>query len=227
MARINSKVYFTTMASRFNGRRVTTTNSKSLLFNRNRHLTSVTMDDLPYGYIVCQHGNYGGFLCVNGIKGLKYVAGNSDNLSKDKLYISYGKYKPNKDRFDVVVFGNEILVALYGARKYSGYDISYIYKRIRKKFDEFDRDIKCKDFVKNFHRIYNNLEQYYDDRIMMTWRRANKFPEKENTVFNYPGDNLFFGDVEGSREKRTKEDLHKEWLKCQVPYYKLKSKAEI
>lgn len=219
MARINSKVYFEVMASRCHGSRITTRNSKGLLFNGNRHLTSVDYNDLPYGYICCKHGSYGGYLCVNGITGLKYVPGNSDNFSEDKLYISYGKYKPNKDRFDVVVFGNEILAALYGAKKFSDFDINYIYKKIRPKLNKEYQGFSCNDFMNCFNKVYYSLPYYYDDRVMMTFRRANKLPNKEDTIFNYPGDNLFFGDVKGSAEKRTKEEIQAEWVKCMVPYW--------
>ena len=217
-----SKIYYKKMASRSRGYRVTTINSRGYLFDGNRRLSRVTADDLPCGYIPCMNDDIGGYLCCNGIKHMKYVPSELDNLSMDKLYISYDSYRPGSKRFDVVVFGNQILTALYGAKIYSGMDIKYLYKRIKPKLGDAAYNLTCAGFIDNYKKVYKSLEEFYDDRIMMTEAYADRLPEKEDTIFNYPGDNIFVGDKKNCKNIRRPGELREEWRKCLVPYWRQK-----
>lgn len=108
--------------------------------------TKITPEELPEWYLYGRYYKRWGYLSAKGITDMVYIPNLVFNhfLKDDCLLVAYGgkiiEDNPNaRSRFerysgyDELVWGNEIITILCGARKYSGIDIQPFIEQVRKK----------------------------------------------------------------------------------------------
>lgn len=123
---------------------------EDMLVASNNRLTQYRVKDLPPYYIhVYLYGSYK-YLRATNVKDLIYVPNNWINhfLRDDVLYISYNyplrlevnRYGyPSCEKYDVALFGNDIMMFIAAAKYYSDYDVSGIEQQIKDKLALFKR----------------------------------------------------------------------------------------
>jgi len=120
-------------------------NEDGTLFS-GRYKTKIKPEDLPEWYLYGRYYRRFGYMSAKGITDMLYLPNLVFNhfLKDDCLLVSYGgkivEDKPEEryrlDRYsgyDELVWGNEIIDILRGARKYSGIDIKPFIEEVRKK----------------------------------------------------------------------------------------------
>lgn len=124
------------------------TNEDGTLF-AGPYRTKIKPEDLPEWYLRGRYYKRFGYMSTKGITHLMYFPNRFSNhyLKDDFLLVSYGGRihevenptgKLMMDRYegwDEIIWGNEIVTILKGARKYSGYDIRPFITKLRWKKD--------------------------------------------------------------------------------------------
>lgn len=124
------------------------TNDNGTLF-AGPYRTKIKPEDLPEWYLYGRYYKRIGYMSTKGITHLMYFPNRFSNhyLKDDFLLVSYGRRihevenpigKLMMDRYegwDEIIWGNEIITILKGARKYSGYDIRPFITRLKWKKD--------------------------------------------------------------------------------------------
>jgi len=118
------------------------------LWSMGTYPTKIRPCDLSDDYIkVYLYGDYK-YLRASGIKDMYYKPNMWINhfLKDDVLYISYGKpliIAPDRygyercDNYDVALFGNDIMLFIAAAKRYSNYDVSKFEQAIKDKLIHF------------------------------------------------------------------------------------------
>ena len=111
--------------------------------------TKIKPEDLPEWYLYGRYYKRFGYLSAKGITDILYFPCHFGGhfLKDDFLLVSYGgkihevdspSGKLTMDRYegwDEIIWGNEIITILKGARKYSGYDIGPFITKLKRKKD--------------------------------------------------------------------------------------------
>lgn len=146
--RLNNRLYTVEKLGKVNGKWQYIRSQDGTLFS-GPHRTKIKDEDLPPWYIFGRYYKLFGYMSVKGITDMRYIPNKVFNhfLKDDCLLISYGgvisevEGGGNKlllDRYsgyDEIIWGNEIISILKGARKFSNYDISPFIEQIRDKRD--------------------------------------------------------------------------------------------
>lgn len=108
------------------------------LLSKNYGRTKLYASELPEWFVYGRYYKRFGYLSTKGITALKYKPNMHSNhfLKDDRLMISYGKTEGELDdenKYDVWIWGSEILDILQGAKIYSNYDIEPIVAQIKEK----------------------------------------------------------------------------------------------
>lgn len=108
------------------------------LLSKNYGRTKLYASELPEWFVYGRYYKRFGYLSTKGITALKYKPNLHSNhfLKDDRLMISYGKTESELDdenKYDVWIWGSEILEVLQGAKIYSKYDIEPIVAQIKEK----------------------------------------------------------------------------------------------
>ena len=124
------------------------TNDDGTLF-AGPYRTKIKPEDLPEWYLYGRYYKRFGYMSTKGITDIMYFPSHFRNhfLMDDFLIVAYGgkihevdnpSGKLTMERYkgwDEIIWGNEIITILKGAKKYSGYDISSLIAQLKQKKD--------------------------------------------------------------------------------------------
>ena len=143
--RFKRRHYSTDNYRRIDGRVYRVQNEDGTLFS-GPFKTKIKPEDLPEWYLYGRYYKRFGYMSTKGITDMLYLPNLAFNhfLKDDCLLVAYGgkivEEKPEEkyrlDRytgFDEMIWGNEIITILCGARKYSGFDIKPFIEQVRQK----------------------------------------------------------------------------------------------
>lgn len=145
--RFKQKIYFTQILTYRDGYWGYHKSGNGTLFTAKHQRTKIYAEDVPEWYLFGRFYKQWGYITTKGVTDMVYVPNHFTNhfLKDDFLLISYGgKIEPIAGMekksvferfigFDEVLWNNEIIGFLKGARQYSGYDISAFISQLREK----------------------------------------------------------------------------------------------
>ena len=199
--RFKNTRYMLTRFKIIDGHICTISNDDGTLFS-GRYKTKMLPTDLPEWYLYGRYHKRWGYMSTKGIVDMVYRPNLHVNhfLKDDFLYISYKeKIEPvteedkKSDRmlryeefkgYDDVVFGNEIIDILKGARQYSGFDIAPIIEQVREK-EKWLRN-KYPDEFSQERWKYDIDAKFAEDISSFARKRIHDVDWQENIIWDKP-----------------------------------------
>lgn len=136
--RVRGHLYFLHDFKYINGDFQRVESADGTLLSKNYGRTKLYASELPEWFVYGRYYKRFGYLSTKGITALKYKPNIHTNhfLKDDCLMISYGKTESeleDENKYDIWIWGSEILDILQGANIYSNYDIEPIVTQIKEK----------------------------------------------------------------------------------------------